>query len=606
MRIKRILSLLLAAACTASLLSGCGSAGPNADPAPSGGSEHAPITMQISFRNTSALADVIHQKYPEINLEIIPYSGKNYSAYVAAQLAVGDMPDIYCASSYVPGREDLSDRLMDLSGYAFTDNYAEARLRDVSDNGAIYLLPTFYNCIGITYNKTLLEKHGWTLPTSLQELRELAPQVEAAGCRLALCQLQLPGYGFQYLCDILDTCYLNTLEGRDWQRRFLRGEATAAGTPELLEAMSTLETWRELGMLAGGVPDNDNATRLMMAEGNTLFLLGSSNTFTEEETTDEFGMIPYLSEDGSRNAFILSVSRYVGLNKHLEDEGNEQKLEDALHVMEVLSTVEGMQALNSSFNDSSLLPLKGYQISSDGYYADLVDQLNSGFTAPLIYSGWENIIVPVGNAVIAYIQGQCGLDAVIRALDDSQYLLEDNSDAAFTTLTEKLDTDDCARLVGICFAQASGADLALISKNKYYPTEDSDELNPDGVSGALYPLPVTDQEITSILPTGWRQNIQTVTLTGRQIRELAENGYDRNGDGLTYPYELVTREGFTLEDDAAYTVAICGVTSAVAGEGRLTDTPASSAWTPPGAISASLKHYPKRISSGTKGSEIRL
>ncbi len=30
---------------------------------------------------------------------------------------------------------------MDLSGYDFTDNYVESRLQDVSDSGAIYLLP---------------------------------------------------------------------------------------------------------------------------------------------------------------------------------------------------------------------------------------------------------------------------------------------------------------------------------------------------------------------------------------------------------------------------------------------------------------------------------
>ena len=34
----------------------------------------------------------------------------------------------------------------------------ESRLQDVFDNGAIYLLPSTYNCYGITYNKTLLKR----------------------------------------------------------------------------------------------------------------------------------------------------------------------------------------------------------------------------------------------------------------------------------------------------------------------------------------------------------------------------------------------------------------------------------------------------------------
>lgn len=45
-------------------------------------------------------------------------------------------------------------------------------------------------------------------------------------------------------------------------------------------------------------------------------MLGSGNVFSEEDTDDEFGLMPYLSEDGSGNAYILNVSRYIGLNKN--------------------------------------------------------------------------------------------------------------------------------------------------------------------------------------------------------------------------------------------------------------------------------------------------
>lgn len=59
-------------------------------------------------------------------------------------------------------------------------------------------------------------------------------------------------------------------------------------------------------------------------------------------------------------------------------------------------------------------------------------------------------------------------------------------------------------------------------------------------------------------------------MTGARIKELMETGYIR--EGLSFPYQVVTPEGMTLEDDAAYTVAICGVTDEVAAEGNLTDT----------------------------------
>ena len=535
---------------------------------------HEPITIQAPFMNMSEFVDLVHEKHPEIVLDVQSYSGQNMTTFMTAQRRAGDMPDIYWTTTYVPGREDLSGILLDLSGYDITNRFSEARLHDVAEDGALYLLPTYYNCFGITYNKTLLEKHGWELPKTFAELEELAPKVKAAGCNLAIDQIALPGYGFQYICNILDTCYLNTPEGRAWQNDFLDGKVKLSDSPKMLEALRTLEKWREIGMLCGsGDKASDVATKKIMAEGNTLFMLDSINAFTNDETTDEFGLMPYLSADGTQNAFILNITRYVGLNKHLEDKGNEQKLKDALTVFDLICSVEGMSALNRAYSDTSLLPLNNYEIPENNYYKDFQDDLNNGFTAPFVYSGFENVIVPIGKAGISYIRGEITFDELVKAIDDSQTLLKDNSSSVYTTAVEKIPLDNCAKLVGICFAKASGADMALISKNKWYKTAENSTLNTYGVSGCLYPLPITDQEITSILPTGWTRNIQTVTLSGVEVRQLAADGFDLFGDGIRiFPYELVTPEGFTIDDNTIYTVAICGVTDSVAEKGKLTDT----------------------------------
>lgn len=151
---------------------------------------------------------------------------------------------------------------------------------------------------------------------------------EEAGVIFCRDQLEYPGDGFQYLCNILDTGFLSTVEGMKWQNDFINGDATVAGTPEMMESLQLLERRRNLGMLNGdGTPDEDNATRMQMIEGNTLFLVGNSNNLSAEaEAKDEFLLMPYLSEDGNQNVFVLNVSRYVGLNKDLGE--NEKKLKD--------------------------------------------------------------------------------------------------------------------------------------------------------------------------------------------------------------------------------------------------------------------------------------
>jgi raffinose/stachyose/melibiose transport system substrate-binding protein len=165
MQKKRVLSLILALSCTAALLGGCAGSDTSDDNAASG--EHEVITMNAPYRNMSQFYDLVHEKYPEINLEIIPYNGENTSSYMKDMRLSGELPDIYSTTYYTPSRTDDEGDFLDLSGYDFMDNYTPSRLRDVSYNGGIYMLPMGYSAIGITYNKTLLDANGWTLPTNL-------------------------------------------------------------------------------------------------------------------------------------------------------------------------------------------------------------------------------------------------------------------------------------------------------------------------------------------------------------------------------------------------------------------------------------------------------
>lgn len=567
---KKILSLLLTGCMTVLL---CGL---NIETVAAGDTDkssgHEPITICAPGRNIKDFIDVVHETYPEINFDVISYAGQNGTAYMDNQLTSDNEPDIYSASVYAPGQHDYSDKLLDLSGYAFTDNYVPSRLQEAMEDGSIYLLPSYYNCLGITYNKKILEENGWTLPKSLKELEELAPKVKEAGYRLCLNELGYPGYGLQYLFNILDTGYLSTLDGRKWQNDFLNGTATLQGSPEMMEEIQLLQKWRDIGMLndeVGTMDDGGVATE--MAKGNTLFLIGTTNTVDGERggNPEDFGLMPYLSENGDQNVYILNVSRYMGLSKKLEEPGNEQKLEDAIHVMEVLSTQEGMEALNASFVTTNLSPLKDAPNVEGSYYTDILDDINNGYTAPYIYAGWENVVAPYGEKMLDFISGKADLDEVVSFIDENQYRITDEA-PSITTATETISTEGCAKITGIAFAQAADADLSLISINVW--DAENGSTNSDGINGQIFPLPVTEAEICSFIPTGWNGNIQTVTLTGKRVRELAEEGFNRKDRGFYFPYLLVTKDGMEIDDDTTYTVAICGTTEELCEEGNIQDT----------------------------------
>lgn len=366
MQKKRILSLLLAVTITVTLLAGCGGKTSTDTDKDSGtNSDHPTITMNAPYRNMVTFLKLVHEKYPEVNLEITPYNGANTTSYFNDMRRANQMHDVYFSTFYAPGRYNDEEQLLDLSAYDFTGNFVQSLLREVTYSGAVYMLPLGYNALGITYNKTLLEKNGWTLPTNLSEMEELKTKVEDAGYTFCADMLQFPGYGFQYLCNIADTSFLSSTEGIAWQNKFLSGEANVSDTPEMEESIRLLQRWRDIGILNGnGTPDNDGETKKTVAEGKTLFILGNSVDFgIELGVDDKYSLMPYLSEDGNHNVFILNVSRYVGLNKSLGEKGSEQKLTDALKVMEVLSTVEGLESLEPTQNNSRLLPLKNATVS---------------------------------------------------------------------------------------------------------------------------------------------------------------------------------------------------------------------------------------------------
>ena len=530
---------------------------------------HEVITFMAPYMEEEAFIEQVHSVYPEVNIEIVPYSGDNTTTCLQNMFEANDLPDICTLTVYDPMTYHVSDKLLDLSGYDFTDNYVESRLQEVSDNGAIYLLPSSYNCYGITYNKTLLREHGWELPNSFAELEALAAEAKEAGVDLCLPQIQYPGYGFQYLCNIADADFLGTLDGKLWQKDYLSGEANVSNTPGMMQAMAYVQKWKDIGMLNdSGDALDDNVTRQRMTEGNTLFLIGGTNGIVEsDDNADKFGLMPYLSEDGTQNVFVLKVNRFYGLNKKLEQ--NPQKLEDALKVMRVLSTVEGSSALIPAKTlKCSLLPFKDAK-ADDTYYADVADVLNAGNTAPFIYSGWENTIVTTGTKMLDFIKGDATMEDVIRQMDEDQDSVVNNTPDTITTVTEELSQEDCAMLVGRCFAQATGSDLALVSLSTWIPGNPTDQ-NHHGVAAKLYAKGITDYDLSVILPTGWNRTIQTVTLTGQQINDLLATGYDAYGNGKGYPYVMASP--VQPEADKSYQVAICGVSDQLAAEADVVDS----------------------------------
>ena len=564
MKFKKILALLIAFASAAVSVSGCGK---NKDEK----KVHDPITI-TSDSDVEKLAAIVHEKYPEVVLQVAPYIGKNISRYTSDQLITGEMPDIYVTSlAWTNFDKEMQEHLLDLSGYDFTDRYDPNLLSQQEIDGALYLLPSNYNLISMAYNKTLFEKHGWEVPDSFEDVKRLAPEVEKAGVDLAVTSCELAGNGFQYMCNLGDTLGLSSIKGRQWQREFLSGNSTAE--EGFGEALDYMEEWLDIGLLEGVDSLGGKTAFNIFTEGNTALYIGTASRWTQNEdgTGDVYVPMPFLSKDGTNNMYITLQSKNFGINKSLSEPGNEQKLEDALHVMEVLSTVEGQNTFKSAVS-SSISSLLDWQIDENSPFAPCMELLNAGQSAPLIYDGWDDFLAELGQYILDYMNGEHTKQDV---LDETDRLLRrslENGAFVYSEVDRQYSTEETAKLIGHIFGTETGSDCALISYNML--VGDGSIQNSDGVNGVIFPLPLTDGRFVSVIPTSWNGTIKTVTLTGSQIKEYAEKGYciERDGKSAVFPYVLTVKGNMELDDAAEYQVAVCGADEQMQTEGNIQDS----------------------------------
>lgn len=529
--------------------------------------EHEPLTILTARKDYTQFEKAFKEAYPEVNLQFISYSGKNATSYLNRILEAGQAPDIYTAN-ILPDKELQEKYLIDLSGYDFSSKYAVSRLNECNIDGSIYMLPCNYSIYGIYYNKTLFEKHGWKVPSSFRELEELAPKIKAANAELSATSLELTGNGFQFLFNLGNTVFLRTPEGLEWIDSFLSGNVTADEAWK--DTIEYMQKWIDLGMINGKwFEKTANEAKSDFLNGNTAFFIyGGTFRFSQNRdgSGDRYGIMPWLSEDGSNNRYITKTACYYGLNANLEKPENKQKLQDALKFMEFISTEEGQRLLPG--NKSQLLTLEEGDNAAAEEYKEIVKMLDAGFSAPLAYAGWEDLIVPVGSECLKWYAGKSTGENVIavmnRALRDS---IENGTDSC-AYVSEDLTMEETARLVGNAFAKAAGADCSLISLGAYHDGKE----NEYGVNGCLWKGHVNDEIISTVNPLGWVDTIKTFVLTGREIKQLSVTGFDLFGDGNTFPYVLTVNGNANLDDAREYTVVICGYTDGIKDKGNMQDS----------------------------------
>ena len=515
----------------------------------------------------------VREQYPEIELSISSFNGANGSEYSNNTLEHGDQADIYFTSRNECKDEACRENLIDLSGYEFVNRLSQSMLNTISMDGEIYLLPIQNTVFGVAYNKTILEEMGEELPQNYEDLVRLKGKCDERGIKLCVQYSVLPGGLFQVVSAMAQITFLDTPEGVAWEKAFLAGEEVDySAWDETLEYMSKLMDIGFFELIDENVLSVGSEVGLY--SGNTLFAITQSNfnpDSAKDVTDDEFGIMPFISEDGSSNYYIYNPGSFIGLSKSLLEEGNEAKLEQALKILELYATAEGQQALNYGSEVFSIL--RDSAMSSESVFYDAYQASLEGRMQRMKYTTWNEygLITPVGDAFKNWILGEGEPGAITEAMKTvrAEAKLEGGA-PVYCTSAEDMTLEESARIVGGVYAKIAGTDVALMSlgsthkgESKEYEiagktcTIDGLAQNKYGVNGRFYEGNITQEDSWVVLPGQYSntESIAILHLTGAQLKEIAAAGFDLHGDANPYTYVIATRGGMELEDDTVYEVA---------------------------------------------------
>ncbi len=499
--------------------------------------------------------NLLNETYPDIELELTPYTGRNRTGYSWAQMRGDDIPDIFITSQILD-KELAKERLLDLSGYDFVNSFSTRILDQMAIDGGIYLLPVNYAMYGIFYNKTLMEEYGWEVPRNFAELESLCAEIEAAGLIPGVIGTQLTGGSFSTVFNLAKTSWLTTPAGMDWERDFLAGNATAKGVWE--ETMDYVQRYIDMGMFYTDPEDRNDPQLLLDYLGNrkAVFctVVTTVNITAFPDTGDELGMMPFISEDGSKNIYMYSPVSYLGISKRLLEPGNEKKLENAIRILSLIYSNEGQTTLISEETPCVMSVIDSGEIPEDSLIYDAQQAFWDGRAFGMTYAGWENNLVNIGQAYKEWFRKENDMDGAqcISRMDELQNSSLTQSDLLyFCESTTDFTLEETAKLIGKALGSAVGADAAMISVGEFH--ERYGELK-SSVTGKLYAGKINDEIINTICPSN-EGGYAIMSMTGAQAKQLAQEGFDADGNGNPYPYILVTRGDKELVDSEVYAVA---------------------------------------------------
>ncbi len=258
----------------------------------------------------------LYERFKEQNPDItINFDFLEHDAYHTKMqaLAISDnLPDLM---QLWPGKRTgyLTDRgyIRDLRDWIERDNLAESQkdifLGPQGKNGEVWeLAPPLVAFSNVVYvNQDVLDKLGLEFPKTLDEMKEQAEAIAAAGYR--------PLVMGDEQSWVMQSCLLSPVTARvgglDWFARAVRGDDAGFDDPEFVQSLQVIKDMVDSGLLSKNEPSTTREHAIsLLAAGKAAYFVGgiwevpNLETSLSEESKAQIGMYPFPEIAGQKTS----------------------------------------------------------------------------------------------------------------------------------------------------------------------------------------------------------------------------------------------------------------------------------------------------------------
>lgn len=489
------------------------------------------IHFEYGLDIAAEIEKAIEEHFTNVEVVMVHDGASDSMGMLTNSLKHGAACDLIFSRSINTDGELAAGYLLNLADQEFVNNFYLTSLDTcVQADGGLYFLPGPANIYGVIYDKTVLDEHGWKVPTCYSEFVELIQTIDAAGLTVEEDidgeKKTVPVRAIRPSLKFTDAfrslfypfAYQEVFAGKEnleWLTAYQLGTESMVGHMEPFADI--LKRLYSDGVVR--LDDWDYMPRyrlpMLCSSHSAVMICGPLNTFANETLVNsdhEYAFLPIFAGDEPGSDYLYSIPAYfMAINGAAAQVGAERRQ----LLLDIMSYICDPAAQEKLFGESNTLVsnIKGVTPGQNGFNAAIQKTIREGriITDFLTYAEAE-----LNAGARDMLTGKVTVRQWLQNCDASrdQWLAGTLWAPArdLGVCTCDLTRFEVALMVGQTYRDLTGADYALVYVNK----------GDQGVNCQLFEGPITSKDANNVTPdrtSSDKDGVACGTLSGQQIMD---------------------------------------------------------------------------------------